>query len=333
MHAPADRSSGGGAGGDDSSQLIDLRTLSRMAEATTAPAAASAHRLAIPRFAASDLTRIPATPTPLLPPPSFVDIPLRRPAEDRGPLYALLAALTVAVVVLGAFVVLRPRPELVVQSKATPAIAPSVVAAERERRDAPIAVLPTEVEAEDTSEDASVDDETPSPAGTMRRDDRAARPTTRHRAARRDRDRAATVEKGAVPGTRATKDADVTADCVLGVSDCGSAKGPKAPDTTPPAAKARETLPAKLTMAQLRTGVSAQKPAAKQCGRLHGASAGEEVRVRLSITGASGAVVSAAAQAEHARTELGRCVAKALAHATFPRFGDPAMGFLFTVRM
>jgi hypothetical protein len=329
MHAPADRSSGGGAAGDDSSQLIDLRTLSRMAEATTAHAAASAHRLAIPRFAASDLTRIPATPTPLLPPPSFVDLPLRRPAEDRGPLYALLAALTVAVVVLGAFVVLRPRPELVVETRATPAIAPSVIAADRELRDATAVVPERKVDAED----APADDETPSPEGAVQRDDRAARPTTRHRAARRDRGRAASVAEGAAPATRATKASELTADCVLGLSDCGSSKAPKTPATTPPAAEAREGLPAKLTMAQLRTGVSAQKPAAKQCGRLHGASAGEEVRVRLSITGASGAVVSAAAQGEHARTELGRCVATALARADFPRFGDPAMGFVFTVRM
>lgn len=333
MHAPADRSSGGGARGDDSSQLIDLRTLSRMAEATTAHAAASAHRLAIPRFAASDLTRMPATPTPLLPPPSFVDLPLRRPAEDRGPLYALLAALTVAVVVLGAFVVLRPRPELVVETRATPAIAPSVIAADRELRDASVVVPPTEVEAEDTSEDAPSGDETPSPTDAIQRDDPATRPTTRHRAARRDRERATIIDKRAAPSTRATKDAELTADCVLGLADCGSPKKPKAPATSPPVGNTRDALPAKLTMAQLRTGVSAQKPAAKQCGRTHGASAGEEVRVRLSITGASGAVVSAAAQGEHARTELGRCVATALARADFPRFGDPAMGFLFTVRM
>lgn len=127
MHAPRDLRSGGGAAGDDSSQVVDLRTLTRMAGATTPPEG-SAHRLAIPRFAASDLTRMPAPPPPLHPPP--LSLWPAAPVEDRGPIYALLAALTVTVVVLGVFVVLRPRPEVVLEVSPRPP-APRVLPAAR----------------------------------------------------------------------------------------------------------------------------------------------------------------------------------------------------------
>ena len=332
MHAPRDRRSGGGAAGDDSSQLIDLRTLSRMAEATTA-SAGSAHRLAIPRFAASDLTRIPATSTPLLPPPSFIDLPLRRPAEDRAPLYALLAALTVAVSVLGAFVILRPRPEVVVDQPPQP-LAPSVLAldrsGDRQRDDAPALADADDERAPDPSQ-GDVEGTPAAEAAIEPPSTAKASPKTRRRARE-----APTTPRS--PPRESTKDkparaAELTADCVLGLADCGETSTKKKPPSPTPRAAPREDLPAKLTMTQLRTGVSKQKPAAKQCGRSSGAAGGEEVRVRLSISGSSGAVVSAAPQGEHARTELGRCVATALAKAKFPRFGDPAMGFLFTVRM
>jgi hypothetical protein len=44
-------------------------------------------------------------------------------------------------------------------------------------------------------------------------------------------------------------------------------------------------------------------------------------------------VTSATPKGAHAKSPLGRCVADALAGARFPLFGDPAMGFVFGVRM
>ncbi len=57
------------------------------------------------------------------------------------------------------------------------------------------------------------------------------------------------------------------------------------------------------------------------------------MRVQLSIEGSTGAVVSAEPQGEHAHDPLGRCVAQALARATFPRFVAKRMGTLYSVRL
>ncbi|MFO0631669.1 MAG: hypothetical protein U0168_02325 [Nannocystaceae bacterium] len=83
----------------------------------------------------------------------------------------------------------------------------------------------------------------------------------------------------------------------------------------------------KLSEAQLRKGFSSVKGKAKACG----GAAGETVRVKVSIEGNSGDVVSAEALAPHAGQPLGDCVADALKGAHFPRFLSETMGTVYPV--
>ena len=88
-----------------------------------------------------------------------------------------------------------------------------------------------------------------------------------------------------------------------------------------------------LTQAEIKAGVDAVLPEARACGPEHDAPAGETVRVRFSIEGATGKVSSSSAQAPHADTPLGRCVAAALERAEFPRFSRSGMGAVYPIRL
>jgi hypothetical protein len=75
------------------------------------------------------------------------------------------------------------------------------------------------------------------------------------------------------------------------------------------------------------------KDAAKACGGKHGAAPGDKVKVKLSITGATGAVSSASAEPPHNGTPLGNCVAAALKKAQFKKFRKPTLGAVYPVTM
>ncbi|RMG95658.1 MAG: hypothetical protein D6705_13175 [Deltaproteobacteria bacterium] len=92
-----------------------------------------------------------------------------------------------------------------------------------------------------------------------------------------------------------------------------------------------ENLPEKLSMPDVRKALAPVKAAARTCGRTHGASPGTKVRVKLSIEGATGLVVSATPLDEHATSPLGRCVAAKFGDAKFPRFRSKRMGLTFPI--
>ena len=128
---------------------------------------------------------------------------------------------------------------------------------------------------------------------------------------------------------------DVKVDCLLEPQrpECVASRAkPEAPPeaTKPPP---DPNLPDQLSMAQVRTGMESVKPLAKVCGQQHGAPAGTEVRVKLSIAGDTGQVVSATALDLHAGTPLGSCVADALKQAKFPSFKKQVMGLAYPMRM
>ncbi len=92
-------------------------------------------------------------------------------------------------------------------------------------------------------------------------------------------------------------------------------------------------LPATLEMQASRAAIAEVKHIAKACGSRYGAAAGVKVMVKLSIVGATGQVENATPEGVHAGTPLGRCVADALAGATFPRFRKHVVGVRFTTTM
>jgi len=119
-------------------------------------------------------------------------------------------------------------------------------------------------------------------------------------------------------------------ECVLDPSKCGTSSTPSKPKSPIVDSGPR---PEKLSQTQLRTGLTAAKSAAKQCGRTHGATPGSSVQIKLSIAGSTGSVSSATPTGDAADTALGLCVAGAAEKASFPTFTKSTMGVLFTFRM
>lgn len=316
---------------EETSALIDLRVLSQMAESPPPRGSASASSLALPRFAATDLTGLATLrPTPPPPPPPRPRSVLAPVHEPRGPLYALLASLTVAVAALATYVIVRPAPAVVVQAPAR-AAAPSVLAADH-RADRLPAVGAA---AGDGDDDEPTDDEQALDAmvpGTEEVEPDDASPT-RDRPRRRDRSPRPTTTTPKPTPKPTPRSEGPSLECQLGIGECIGAAKPRKPTREGKPDKADPSRPAKLTQAQVRTGISGPKKSAKQCGRPHGAAPGERVEVKLSISGATGKVTSATPRGTHAKSALGRCVAQALSKSTFPKFGDPAMGVSFGVRM
>lgn len=92
-------------------------------------------------------------------------------------------------------------------------------------------------------------------------------------------------------------------------------------------------LPERLSAQKVKAGLDALDTKTKTCGTKHGAEAGTTVNVRLTIVGATGGVSEAWAQAPHAETPLGDCVASALQQATFPKFAAESIGVSYCAHL
>lgn len=294
-------------------------------------------------------------------------------APSLTPLYAIIAVLCAAVLVLGYLL-------LTVERAATPEEIAALVAAQLDEERAELKdelrdELAREADAKDSPEDAVAEgppsdldgigaDEagTGSTDGGETGDDApriaalghsrsssgvGTRPRNRDPAGDPDPGGdAATPSGGGTGGEDAAADASGTTgappppeppktsavDCLLDPSapGCAEKTAPKPKTSSEPAVD--PNLPAKLTPAELRDGFHAVKDNAKACGPRYGASAGTKVRVKVSISGATGKVISARPEnAENAA--LGKCVADALRKATFPKFGSKQLGSVYSVTM
>lgn len=323
----SDRNSGGT--GDRSAQsrrndrsgLIDIRALSSLVDAQhRGGPSASASSVALPSFST------PWTVQPMPEPERRAATPARAVAASSSdrPLYVMLASLSLAVVSLGAYVVLRPAPQVVVEAAAAPTVDAEAVKAEVAKAEVVKAEPePDPSELEGTLAVAASSEEEPAPAEreatpaeSEAEPEAAARRSraTRPRASRERRsDRSATPEPESPK-----KPQGVSVECVLDPSACG---------------RGGAALPKTPSAAQIRGAMAAVKPSAKACAGRHGGRAGDKVRVKLSVKGSTGAVVSARALDEHEGTALGRCVAEALAEASLPRFSKPQAGIVYAIRL
>jgi hypothetical protein len=93
------------------------------------------------------------------------------------------------------------------------------------------------------------------------------------------------------------------------------------------------TLPDKLSLAELREAVTPHKNKAKACGTKHGVEPGTTVRIKLSIEGESGKVISAVPTAPHDTEPVGECIAEVFRGAVFPRFKSPQQGAVYPFRL
>lgn len=92
-------------------------------------------------------------------------------------------------------------------------------------------------------------------------------------------------------------------------------------------------VPEKLSSSQLRDGFNGIKSTAKKCGAAQGAAPGTQVKVHVSIEGATGKVSSVNATGEYAGTPLGTCVENAVKNAQFLIFKTPSMGIDYPIIM
>ncbi len=137
--------------------------------------------------------------------------------------------------------------------------------------------------------------------------------------------------RAAAPAATSADD-DVDVDCLVNrdLPKCAAFRASakkRAADTQ----HVQDDLPEKLAMPDVRTALRPVKAAARACARQHGASPGTKVRVKLSIEGATGLVLSAAPLGEHADSPLGRCVAAKFGAAKFPRFRAKRMGLTYPI--
>ena len=129
------------------------------------------------------------------------------------------------------------------------------------------------------------------------------------------------------------KKEDVSVDCILDPAKCNKGGSKKSSSSSSSSKPADPNLPATLTSSDIRAGVAPYKGAAKACGSKHGAAAGTKVKVKLSISGATGTVSSASAQAPHQGTPLGNCVAATVKKSKFKKFQKSTLGAVYPFTM
>lgn len=139
--------------------------------------------------------------------------------------------------------------------------------------------------------------------------------------------KAATPAPKPEPKPKSSKPDVMSVDCLLNPDSCREPEKPKAKPSKP----AAEELPKKLTLAQLKQGTATSKAAAlRQCSVL--ASPGTKLQVKLSIAGATGAVVKSTALGSAAGTQLGKCVTRELATSKFSKVAAIQQGTVITLR-
>jgi hypothetical protein len=246
--------------------------------------------------------------------------------RERVLLTRTIGVLLVTTLGLGAYVAIDPRPRSVV----TRAHAPEPV-------EAAVSMEPDDVELVPDASTSAAGEAESSPASAAAA---AGRPIVEAapRVKRRPQATRGPGEPVRPPGPEvaSTPRADgVPVACVLEPSGpgCGRTAAPPHDPATRTIPAVDPSLPETLSPSALREGIAAVKASAKQCAGRHGGTAGEAVKIRLSIVGQTGAVQSTTAEGEYRGTALGNCVAAALKKASFPRFRKPAIGLEYTITL
>jgi predicted Zn finger-like uncharacterized protein len=339
----------------EGSGLIDIRALGAMVGGNDAmPSAAAAPNraaddAALPSFGGAGIGGLAGAPllAPSMPAEAAAVAAAAHapPQRSNAPLYVMMIVLILAVVGLAAFILLREeKPPQIVQQPV--AEAPSVKAAadgadkddddddkDKDDKDKDDEDKDDEdkdkddgddegEDAADEGEDAAADD------GASEAGSNGKKKSTNTTKKKSNNTSTSPTPTTAPPPKK--KEEDLSVDCIIDPASCG--KGGKKSSTTT-TKKADPSLPETLTQADIKAGVGPHKDAAKACGAKNGATPGEKVTIKLSISGATGTVSSASATGKHAGTALGNCAAAALKKATFKKFQKSSIGVQYPVRM
>lgn len=287
----------------EGSGLIDIRTM-------TAVLGTSPMRPATPLPSFRGLTPAGAAAEPT---------PRRSPATrpSQTPIHVLLGVLVFGMVGLAGAVVhsaTRTAPTYVVVEEIQPAPVP----------------VADEVDDAPEPEPEVVEPEAPAPT-----EDTASEPAKpgKPRVAPRPLDRPKPTPKSepvVTPTPPEKVDNRDSVECLLHPENCSSKKEP--PKLEPkPAPKVDANLPEKLEAADISDGTRAPKAAALgRCGKL--ARGGEVVKIKLSITGPTGAVLSAGAEADGGNPALAACAASELKASQFKPVQKQQIGAVVTLK-
>lgn len=120
-------------------------------------------------------------------------------------------------------------------------------------------------------------------------------------------------------------------ECLLDPSSCAPKRAAPAAVQPPAAAPATSDLPAKLEPADISNGTRAAKASAtSRCSNL--ARGGETVKIKLSIAGPTGSVLSTVAEANDGNPALANCCASELKAAQFKPVQKQQIGAVVTLK-
>lgn len=346
------------APGSEGSGLIDIRALGSMVgseqQVAASAAAPAADDAALPSFGGSGLGGLAAAPLVASPAPEPAAAAAAAapppPQRSNAPIYILMVLLILALGGLAAYILLKPEQQPQVIVKEVPGAAPSVADKDKDEDEDKDK---DEDEDKDKDEDKDEDKEDSGEGEDTAADAEVAagqagaatsgkKPTRKSKGSKKTTKKPSSGDplagfgdpppKSPKKPTSTAKKGDVSVDCILDPSKCKKGGSKKPSGGSKPAA-ADSNLPASLTSPDIRAGVAPYKSAAKSCGGKHGASKGTKVKVKLSITGATGTVASATAEAPHKGTPLGNCVAAAVKKAKFKKFQKSQLGVVYPITM
>ncbi|MGH1348546.1 MAG: GYF domain-containing protein [Nannocystales bacterium] len=345
------------APGSEGSGLIDIRALGSMVgneqQVAASAAAPAADDAALPSFGGSGLGGLAAAPLVVSPVPEPAAAAAAAapppPQRSNAPIYILMVLLILALGGLAAYILLKPDQQPQVIVKEVPGAAPSVSDEDKDKDDDKDKDEDKDKD-DDKDEDKEESDGEPT-AGEADADADAAL-TGAGSAGKKPRKTKGgkkggskkpagndplagfgdpPPKSGGKKPAAGKKKGDVSVDCILDPSKCKKGGSKKPAGGSKPAADSN--LPATLTSSDIRAGVAPYKAAAKACGGKHSASKGTKVKVKLSISGATGTVASASAQSPHNGTPLGNCVAAAVKKAKFKKFQKSQLGAVYPFTM
>ncbi|MBL9106176.1 MAG: hypothetical protein JNL82_34960 [Myxococcales bacterium] len=303
----------GASPGGEASGLIDVRTLGAVL-ASDAPVFGSVRPVPtvdLPQFGGLSLTAAVQPPVPRAPSGPHAALP-----RSQGPMYALLGALSLAVLGLTGYVVASPPPPGQAIVQVVPIAAPQVEhEPEPEPARRPMVDEPAAAE--------------PAAAATERARPDKPRPGKAKPTSAKEQPLAA-VTPTPEPRSTPKPEPEYGVDCLLGKAACGGRSKP-APEPETPAMPSPSDLPEKLEQADISAGTSAARAAAASaCAKL--AKGGEKVQVKLSIAGPSGTVIAASPTEDAGNPQLAACCAGELKAASFRKVQKQQMGTVVTVK-
>lgn len=254
--------------------------------------------------------------------------------QSQAPLYIIIGILVLAMGGLGFYVATReppppPQPQIVYQSLPVPPDKDEKDEEDRKKKAA------KDEEGEEEGEDAA------DAGDTKTTDDKGGKTTTPKKGdkkgAVKTTDKKGTETKTDGPGETKTEpktepkkqeDSTPSVECILDPSKCKkSGGGGGGGDSKPPPDK---NLPEKLELEDIKAGTASSKASAEsKCkGQAKG---GEKVKIKLSINGPAGTVISSTVAEDGGNAGLASCVAAELKKSTFKKVQKEQIGTQISV--